>query len=95
MSVKITKIPSPFKGETRYLVEKGGKAVGLITKAKNTRTDIHPWKVFRIEGDMKPNTKLADFYDDADSVKIGPTFDYNTCKIGGKTAAFLYARKHF
>lgn len=95
MSVNITKIPSPTKGETRYLVESKGKAVGLITKAKNTRTDIHPWKVFQINGAPLPNTMLATFYDDADSVKIGPAFDYEKCKIGGKVAAFTYARRAF
>ena len=93
----IRKATEAEKGTTKdimYLVLNGSNAVGIITKIKNTHTDIHPWKVFRCEIG-KPNTLLGVFYDDADSVKIGPSFDYQNCNIGGRTAAFVFARKVF
>ena len=85
---KATKSETP-KGKTLYLVMRGEKIVGTIWKPHNTRSDVYPWSV-RDFGGMT----LQHFYNDADSTKI-PNFDYQACKIGGKTAAFLFATKHF
>ncbi len=97
-AITIQKAEKAQKGSLRgtvYLCFKGSTYVGMIQKIANTRTDIHPWKVFKSRGGLgTPLDMVATFYDDADSVKIGPAFDYETCKIGGKAAAFTYARAH-
>lgn len=96
MSVTIRKATPEEKGHglrtsQLYIVEKDGTSVGCIVKARNGRRDIHPWKVHDTKG-----TKLAAFYEDKDAATIGPDFfDYDRCKIGGKVAAFTYARRTF
>jgi hypothetical protein len=97
MSVTIRKATAAEHGKTFvrsrcYMIEHGGKVVGIIRKDRNTKTDVHPWKVFAVGpfGGL-----LATFYDDADAAKIGPAFDYETCKIGGRVAAEVFARRYF
>lgn len=87
---KATKSETP-KGFIMYIVARDGKDVGIIRKPTNTKSDIYPWSVYTF-GDSVAFTR---FYNDADAVKIGPAFDYATCKTGGKTAAFVFARRHF
>lgn len=86
---KATKDEFRPRDKSLYLVERDGKIVGTIIKPHNTKTDIFPWNVYRF-GDV---IAMARFYDYADSVKIGSTFDYEKDQTGGKSAAFVFARK--
>jgi hypothetical protein len=79
------------------------EVIGWISKARNSKYDIHPYKVFRRSFNNQPATMLATFYSDADKATIynGNWASYDerdremqNTKGGGLVAAQLFAAKY-
>jgi hypothetical protein len=90
MTIAITRLAAR-RGETFLLVSRDGKAVGMIEKMRDTRSDTHPWQVFA-RRDGQPRERVAIFY--APKVPAwngeGPRYEH-----GGRKEAIAFAESYF
>lgn len=87
-AASLKKIP-PYAGSTRWVVMDGDKEVGLVEKARSTRTDLLPYKAFA--GIGHEAKFIGAFYDEAEAKKWGydeaRSRDHGDMKWGGMDAA--------
>lgn len=78
MRVKCVEKATKYSPAVHLVMTDTGNAVGAIEKYRDTRTETHPWKAFRLGN---PWVYLGAFYDD------GAVPDDGHTKYGGKEAA--------
>lgn len=83
-SVTVKKIPA-YGGSSRWVVVRGTDEIGLVEKARSTRTQLNPYKAFAgIGHDAK---FIGSFYDAAETKKWGYQGDDPDMTYGGMDAA--------